>query len=119
MKVLLVDDEPELVSAISERLSLRGIEADWASSIDQVHRLIENNVYDLAVLDVKMPKVSGFELMQQLRDRFPKMKFIFLTGHASENDFRTCIAEPGVTHYLIKPLDIEVLTAKMNEVMDK
>lgn len=119
MKVLLVDDEPELVSTLSERLTLRGIEADWTSSVDEVFRMLETKSYDLAVLDVKMPKIGGLELMKLLRDRRPEMKFIFLTGHGSENDFRACIAEQGVTHYLVKPLNIDVLVEKMNEVMNK
>jgi DNA-binding response OmpR family regulator len=119
MKVLLVDDEVELVSALSERLSLRGIDADWTSSADEVFSMVENKRYDLAVLDLKMPKINGLELMRRLRDRFPEMKFIFLTGHASEKDFRACTSEPEVTHYLIKPLDVEVLVEKMNEVLKK
>lgn len=119
MKVLLVDDELELVSALSERLSLRGMDADWTTSSDEAFLMAENKQYDLAVLDLKMPKVSGLDLMRRLRDVYPEMKFIFLTGHASEEDFKTCTAEPEVAHYLIKPLDIELLVEKINEVLKK
>jgi len=119
MKVLLVDDEPELVSTLSERLALRGIEADWTSSVEEVFHMLDKKSYDLAVLDVKMPKVGGLELMKQLRERVPGMKFIFLTGHGSEHDFEACIAEPGVDFYLVKPLDIDVLVEKMKHVMER
>jgi DNA-binding response OmpR family regulator len=59
MKVLLVDDEHELVSTLAERLSFRGIQADWATSGEEAMRLTEKNTYDVAVLDVKIPRISG------------------------------------------------------------
>ena len=93
MKVLLVDDEHELVSTLAERLSLRGIEADWAVSGEEALGLAEKNSYDVAVLDVKIPRISGLELKRRLNVTRPDMKFIFMTGHGSEDDFRRCAAE--------------------------
>jgi len=52
-----------------------------------------------------------------LRIKYPEMKYIFLTGHGSEKDFKVCTSEQGVAFYLVKPLDIDVLVEKMNEVM--
>ncbi len=53
MNVLLVDDEAELVSTLAERLSLRGINACWATSGAEALRCLETAVFDIAVLDVK------------------------------------------------------------------
>jgi DNA-binding response OmpR family regulator len=117
MKVLLVDDEHELVSTLAERLSLRGIQADWAISGEEAMRLAENNSYDVAVLDVKIPRVGGLELKRRLHARLPAMKFIFMTGHGSEDDFRNCSAETADGCYLFKPVNIENLIQKMNELM--
>jgi DNA-binding response OmpR family regulator len=117
MKVLLVDDEHELVSTLAERLSLRGIQADWAISGEEAMRLAEKNSYDVAVLDVKIPKISGLELKRKLHSKRPDLKFIFMTGHGSEEDFRTCSAETADGCYLVKPVNIEDLIGKMNELM--
>jgi DNA-binding response OmpR family regulator len=117
MKVLLVDDEHELVSTLAERLSLRGIQADWAISGEEAIRLAEKNSYDVAVLDVKIPKISGLELKRKLHSKRPDLKFIFMTGHGSEEDFRTCSAETADGCYLVKPVNIEDLIGKMNELM--
>ena len=87
MKILLVDDEAELVSTLAERLSFRGIDADWATSAEDALSLSETETYDIALLDVKMPRVSGLELKKRLQEKRPDMKFIFLTGHGSEKDF--------------------------------
>ncbi|VBB41487.1 Response regulator receiver protein [uncultured Desulfatiglans sp.] len=117
MRVLLVDDEEELVSTLAERLNMRGIEADWATKVEDAISLVGETSYDIAVLDIKLPKMSGLQLKKKLEDLRPKMKFIFMTGHGSEADFRTGAAEAGEAFYLVKPVGIEILVEKMQEVM--
>jgi DNA-binding response OmpR family regulator len=114
MRLLLVDDEGELVSTIAERLSLRGIGADWAVSGEEALKKAETEHYDLAVLDVKMPKISGIQLKGMLEAKYPDMKFIFMTGHGSEDDFR---AGSLKAYYLVKPIGIETLVSKINEIL--
>ncbi len=66
MRVLLVDDELELVSTLAERLNLRGIEADWVTSGEAALKQVEVKTYDLALLDIKIPKISGLSLKKKL-----------------------------------------------------
>jgi DNA-binding response OmpR family regulator len=113
----LVDDEEQLVSALAERLSLRGIEATWATNCLDALASAELQDFDIAVLDVKMPKVGGFELKGLLQKKSPRMKFIFVTGHGSEADFEVGATEGGAAYYLAKPVSIEVLIQKMKEVI--
>lgn len=115
MRVLLVDDEEELVTALAERLSYRGIEADWSTTGSQALELADAQAYDIAVLDVKMPNLSGIELKKRLEKTRPDMKYIFLTGHGSEEDFRAGSIE--ASRYLVKPLDIEALIEAIREVV--
>jgi DNA-binding response OmpR family regulator len=117
MKVLLVDDEHELVSTLAERLSLRGIQADWAVSGEDALTLVENHTYDVAVLDVKIPRIGGLELKRKLHVKAPAMRFIFMTGHGSEEEFRRCAAETKEGCYLVKPVNIEDLIQKMNDLI--
>jgi DNA-binding response OmpR family regulator len=117
MRVLLVDDEEEFVSALSERLSMRGIDAVGVCNCLDALARAELEPYDLAVLDVKMPKMSGLELKKKLQERRPGMKFIFVTGHGSEEDFEAGSAEAGTEYYLGKPVDIEALIEKMNTAL--
>lgn len=115
MKVLLVDDEEDLVATLAERLSFRGIEADWSTTALQAMVKSAKCVFDVAVLDVKMPHVGGIELKKMLEKTSPHMKFIFLTGHGSEEDFVAGSTEAA--HYLVKPLDIESLIKVLQEVV--
>jgi len=119
MRVLLVDDEEQLVSTLAERLAFRGIQANWVTSSTAALELIETESFDLAILDVKMPKISGLELKKRLQVLRPAMRFIFLTGHGSEDDFNIGTAEAGKDFYLVKPVKIESLLEKMNEVMQQ
>lgn len=114
MNVLLVDDEEELVVTLAERLSIRDIDADWALSGEDALRMAAEKHYDLAVLDMKMPKMNGLQLKVELHKRFPAMRFIFLTGHGSEEDFEAGASEAGDEYYLIKPVNIQELVAKMH-----
>ena len=118
MRVLLVDDEVELISTLAERLLLRGIHADWSITAEGALKKIETDQYDIAVLDVKIPKTSGIELKKLMEEKNPEMKFIFITGHGSEADFRAGTAEAGQEYYLVKPVNIEDLIRKMKEVLE-
>lgn len=113
MRVLLVDDEADLASALAERLDMRGIEADWVNSGQEALERAAESRYDLAVLDLKMPKIGGLELKARMQGLYPHMKFIFLTGYGSEKDFQTVACESGEQCYLVKPVEIEDLIQLM------
>ena len=105
LRVLLVDDEEELVSSLVERLSFRGVDACYATTGDDALRIVQQGVFDVVVLDVKMPGLSGLPLMLRLAEIRQGMKFIFLTGHGSQRDFDEC-SKAGAFCYLGKPVDI-------------
>ncbi|NDV18315.1 response regulator [Pseudodesulfovibrio sp. JC047] len=113
MKVLLVDDEVELVSAMAERLGFRDIDADWTDNGEEALKMAASTEYAVAVLDMKMPKMSGLDLMELLAKDHPTMKYVFLSGHGSETDFKAGCA--AGCSYLIKPIQIEDLVAKIQE----
>jgi len=115
MKVLLVDDEQEFVTTLAERLGFRGVEAKWAISGNDAVALAVQEPFDVAVLDVKMPRVSGIVLKKDLERIQPDMKFVFVTGHGSEEDFRIGSAEADRS--LAKPLDIDSLVQTLIEVV--
>ena len=107
MKIILVDDETKFINMLARRLSLRGLDADVAYSGEQALEKAAQTRYDIAVLDMKMPGMSGFALKQKLLDQQPDIKFIFVTGHGT-------IDQNGVPDqyddiFLAKPLNIDIL----------
>ena len=117
MRILLVDDEQELVETLAERLGIRGIEARWATTGDTALERIDQEHFDLAVLDVKIPGISGIDLHKKMKAKDPGLKFIFMTGHGSHDDFTAGSAETGADYYLLKPVNIEELIDKMTKLM--
>jgi DNA-binding response OmpR family regulator len=115
VNILLVDDESELVSALAERLTLRGIAADYATDGEAAAERVRTQAYDLAVLDMKMPGLNGLDLKKKLQRLRPGMRFIFMTGHGSEEDFRAGSAEAA--GYLVKPVRIEDLLAAIEAAL--
>ncbi|MBC8209284.1 MAG: response regulator [Desulfobulbaceae bacterium] len=117
MRILLVDDEQELVSTLAERLSMRGIDADWACSGEEALEKAGRQNYDLAVLDVKMPRISGLEVKAEMEMIQPELRYIFMTGHGSANDFYSGSSDAKTVGYLIKPVNIDILIGKIKEAL--
>jgi len=118
MRILLVDDEQELSSALAERLNMRGIDTDWVTTGDDALRKADAGRYDLAVLDMRMPVMGGLELKALLQARDPNLKFIFVTGYGSEKDFEQVACQAGEACYLVKPVDINLLIERMHDLLD-
>ncbi|MBU2498951.1 MAG: response regulator [Proteobacteria bacterium] len=116
MKILLVDDEEKFVSRLAQRLILRGLEADWATTWDEALSKTEKGKYDIAVLDVKMPFMSGIDLKKKLEKISPDMKFIFVTGHGSEEDYN--VGSKEAAFYIMKPFKIETLVEKIKQALE-
>jgi DNA-binding NtrC family response regulator len=115
--VLLVDDEEDLVATLAERLGLRRIDAEWATTPEAALDMLQRKPFQVAVLDIKLPRMSGLALKRKMQALAPEMKFIFMTGHGSERDFEEGAAEAGASNYLLKPVDIESLVDKIQEIV--
>ena len=117
MKILLVDDEEKFVSRLAERLALRGFEADWATTYDDALSKARTEKYDIAVLDIKMPSMSGIDLKKRIEKMVPSIKFIFVTGHGSEQDYDIVCREAFCC--IIKPFKIETLVEKIKQALSE
>jgi DNA-binding response OmpR family regulator len=116
MDVLLVDDEQELISTLAERLQFRGIKADWVTNGQAALVCVKEKKYDIAVLDIKMPGISGLELGEQIKALDPVVHIIFCTGHGSDSYVKAGSSQYGEAYYLSKPLDINKLIEKMTQL---
>ena len=114
MKVILVDDEQKFINMLAKRLAIRGIQADIVFTGDDAIKKISNTSYDVAVLDIKMPGISGIQLKKKLISLDPGLKFIFVTGHGVVGKSEANLIENDI--YLSKPLDIEILIKRISEI---
>ncbi|MDF1590303.1 MAG: response regulator [Desulfobacterales bacterium] len=116
--VLIVDDEKRLAQGIAKLLNSRGIEALAVFSGRQALEAIKTgNEFDVVVLDVKMPGMTGIDSLVEIKKLAPGTEVIMLTGHASL-DSGTQAMRCGAYDYLMKPCDIENLVEKINEAYE-
>lgn len=108
IKVLLVDDEVEFVETLSERILMRGLEAEIAFNGEAALQMLQTNVPDVMVLDLKMPGLNGREVLVRVKKTYPAIQVIILTGHGSEKD-RNETLNSGAFDYLQKPVGIDTL----------
>jgi two-component system KDP operon response regulator KdpE len=108
--VLVVDDEPNVRSALTRSLTLLGYRADAASSGHQALGLLQRTPYDLMVLDLRMPGMGGVEVMQRARQVRSDLLIIVLTGHATLESAIAAI-KSHATDYLEKPTSVHDVAA--------
>ncbi len=116
LKVLLVDDESEFVSTLAERLYLRGIHAKTANDGEGAIRAVTEERPDLVVLDIKMPGLSGIEVLKEIKKIESQLPIILLTGHGSTKEGMEGM-KYGAYDYLMKPVDINELIQKIQEAI--
>ena len=113
-RVLLVDDEEEFVSALSERLELRGIEVESALNGEDALAIMVEKTFEVVIVDVMMPGLGGLEVLKQIKSAYPNTQVILLTGHGATKEGIEGM-RLGAFDYLIKPVDIEEMLEKMKE----
>jgi DNA-binding NtrC family response regulator len=116
IKILVVDDEVELVSTLAERLVLRGFEVDSATTGAAALERLEQREFSVLLVDVKMPGLGGLELTAQIKRSYPHLPVILFTGHTSRDDAERGMQE-GACDYLVKPIKIEELIEKIRKAV--
>ena len=113
-KVLLVDDEKEFLSAMSERLTARGMDVITADSAEKALTIIGKNTFDAIVMDFQMPGMDGMEALKAIKRIKPELQIILLTGYVTIDKTAEAMTT-GAVDFLEKPADIETLTEKIQK----
>jgi len=119
-KLLLVDDEPGVREAVKEYLTEFGFTVQVASNANDAWQMLQQNTPELVISDVMMPKVDGYQFLQQLRDdpRFKALPVVFLTARGMTSD-RIQGYQAGCDAYLPKPFDPDELVAIVKNLLDR
>jgi DNA-binding NtrC family response regulator len=108
LKVLFVDDEEDFVRTMAERMEMRDLGGEIALSGQEALEMLEDDVPDVMVLDLRMPGIDGMEVLRRVKNTFPQIEVIIMTGHGSDQDEAEA-RRLGAFDYLRKPVDIEQL----------
>jgi DNA-binding NtrC family response regulator len=112
-KILLVDDEVEFVSTLSERLQLRGYDVRTANNALEALAFVYKEPPDVIILDLRIPGMDGIETLKTIKKFDPTIEVIMLTGHGDIRSVEEGM-KSGAFEYIMKPVDIGELTAKID-----
>jgi len=115
-KILIVEDEPDMRMGLKDNLEFEEYEVDGAENGREGYEKIIKNNYDLVLLDVMMPEMSGFEVCKQVRKEGINVPIILLTAKGQEID-KVRGLEMGADDYITKPFSLRELLARVKAVL--
>ena len=114
IKLLIVDDETGFLEALGERLEMRDFAVTALTSGKEAIEICRTEKFDLALVDLKMPGMSGQELLTRLKDEHRYLEVIILTGHGSFGSAVEC-SKLGAFNYLPKPYQFDDLLGVLKD----
>ena len=120
VKILLVDDEPDLVQLVSVRLEAAGYEMAAAFDGQEALEQVKKVKPALIILDLMLPKLDGYKVCRLLKfdGKYKKIPILIFTARAQEEDIKLAM-ECGADAYLTKPFDAQMLLEKLKEMLNQ
>jgi DNA-binding NtrC family response regulator len=117
-RILIVDDEDDFREAIIKRLRARKVDIEGANSGLKALEMLNEQDFDIVVLDVKMPGMDGIETLREIKLKKPLVEVIMLTGHASvESGIQGM--QLGAFDYVMKPVALDDLMDKLRQAYER
>lgn len=108
LRVLLVDDEESYLETAAKIFRRKGVDVELCSIGKDVVAILKEKKCQVVVLDLKMPGMTGQEVLREIKGSLPAVQVIILTGHATSDDAAVCLTS-GAFDFLIKPVEMSHL----------
>jgi CheY-like chemotaxis protein len=115
-RVLIVDDEPEIRAFMTDALDIFGYQVGAAGDADEAFALVARDRFDLVMSDLRLPGLTGWDLVTRLRSLDPVMRLIMLTGSAPEDDDLKRVRAAGIP-VLHKPVPLPQLQTALTRAL--
>ena len=116
MRLLLIEDNESIGKGLHTGLKLAGYAVDWVKDGDMALSAFRTEDYDIAVLDLGLPKRSGLEVLQEIRAHGKKLPVLILTAKDTVND-RILGLDSGADDYMLKPFEFDELKARLRALL--
>lgn len=114
--ILLAEDDEIMRVSLSDYLVKNGLRVDAVSDGRDALEKLRENTYKLVISDIRMPKVGGFDLLDEIRQKSPLTHIIFMTAYGSDKEKAFCL-QKGAAAYLLKPFEMEELLHRVQELL--
>ena len=116
LKILIVDDEVNLLKTLSDILSKNGYDVSVARDAHTALRTLEKGGFDIALLDVRMPQMNGVELLEKIKQEHRGIEVIIMTAYGTIDTAIKSI-KLGAYAYMLKPLDIDEMLTNIQKIV--
>ena len=113
-KLLIVDDEKDFLDIMAERLRARGMDVSTTTSAEVALRRVEEESFDVVIMDFIMPAMDGFKAMKLLKEKRPEVQIILLTGNVP-GEMISRAEKLGALSVIEKPADLKTLIEKIKQ----
>jgi DNA-binding NtrC family response regulator len=117
-RILVVDDAPETLEVLHRNLTSKGFQVFTAPGVSEATHILENTTLDLVITDLKMPKMSGLDLIRHIRENFKDIEVMMITGYPSIEGAVEAV-RTGAEDYLVKPFTDDELFSAVSRVLDR
>ena len=117
-RILIIDDDEDIVESLSTLLSSAGYAVDTAVNGEEAIKKSKEKVYNVVLIDVVLPDMTGIDLLTKLEERKPATRKIIITGYASLDNAVKAL-NLGADAYLIKPVDPEELISTVKKQIEE
>jgi len=116
-KIMVVDNEPDIVDLTRTVLELGGYNVVTAHSGEECLRILEQEEVDLVLLDIMMPGMSGWDVFNRINKRSSNIKVAFLSVLEISDKRKQVLLDEGLADYIMKPFDKDTLLGKVDRIM--
>ncbi|MEM1566768.1 MAG: response regulator [Candidatus Bathyarchaeia archaeon] len=117
-RILIVDDDENIRKVLAVILEEEGYTVDQAETAKQAIEKTKKNVYNIALIDIRLPDMEGIELLTKMKDTVPKMRKIIITGYPTLQNAIEAVNR-GADAYILKPFDVNKVLATIKEQLRK
>ena len=116
-KIMVVDNEPDIVDLTRTVLEIGGYNVVTASSGEECLRLLEKGKVDLVLLDIMMPGMSGWDVFNRISKKNPEIKVAFMSILEISDKRKQVLLEEGLADYIMKPFDKDTLLDRVDKIL--
>ena len=118
-KIMVVDNEPDIVYLTRTVLELGGYNVVAAHSGEECLRLLEKEKVDLVLLDIMMPGMSGWDVFNRINKKSPDIKVAFMSVLEISDKRKQVLLEEGLADYIMKPFDKDSLLNRVDKILEE
>lgn len=115
-RILHVDNEQDILDSVKMLLESEGFEVELATGGKECLKLLETKKFDLILLDIMMPDISGWDVFTRIMKTNPDQKVVFLSALEATPERIKTLKEHGLTDYIMKPFDIEDFVKRVKDL---